>query len=143
MAPLDDTSRDWRERMVRVRRLADLLRAGPAGGRLAALAQEIEQGMLRLGDTAAIARDTCRHCAAIRTEIAGLVARSRSELFFAKHFLREHRYSADDLREESQLCREEALASADVEVRQELAGDAFQLAMMGETISRTEKGGAD
>jgi hypothetical protein len=142
MAPLEDASRDWRDRMLRVRRLADLLRADPAAGRLVALAQEIEQGLLRLSETAAIAQETRRHSAVIRAEMAGIVARSRSELFFAKHFLRNHRYSADDLREESRLCREEASASEEGEARQELAASAFQLAMMGEAISRAEKGGA-
>jgi hypothetical protein len=48
MTPPMEIARDWQARLTRCRHWADLLRADPAGGRLAALAHEIEQGIERL-----------------------------------------------------------------------------------------------
>jgi hypothetical protein len=138
MTPADGIARDWRARLARCRQWADLLRTDPAGGRLAALAHEIEQRLERLGEITNAVEETLRHRARLRAEVAVVIGQSRAGLFFAKQFLRDHPYRPDQLREESRLCYAEALAADDAETRRDFARRAVDLAMLGEAISRSD-----
>lgn len=142
MAPLDAKRRDWEDRIARCRRLADLLRGDTMGARLAALAQEIEEQLRKHGDLLAVAAERRRHRRAMLAEIDGVLARARTELSLSRLKL-DRAYSADDLREEARLCRDEAMASDDVETRRAFAGHAFELAMMGEAVQRKRREGGE
>lgn len=122
--------------MVRCQKLADLLRADQAGARFAALAIEIERQLGKYSELAEIVARRRRHCASVRAEIDGVIARSRSALFFSKHLLRGHPFSPEDLREEATVCREEALACRDSEERRDFARRALDLAMLAEAVAR-------
>jgi hypothetical protein len=133
----DEARRDWQSRIERCRGLAHLMRGDTAGARLVALAQEIEQQLQKQSDLVAVAKERQRQCRAILAEIDGVLDRTRLELSLSR--LRPNQcYSADELREEAQLCRDEALNGHGVETRRAFAGRASQLAMMGEALLRKE-----
>jgi hypothetical protein len=137
LSPLDETRRDWQNRIERCRDLAHLMRGETAGTRLVALAREIEQQLQKQSELLAVAKERQRQCSAILAEIDGVLDRTRLELSLSQ--LRPNQcYSADDLREEAQLCREESLNGHDIETRRAFAGRASQLAMMGEALLRKE-----
>ena len=125
--------------MVRYRKWAELLRTDRGGARLAALAVEMEEAGQRLRELATAAEQKRRYRDALRREILDLIARAHSELAYARHLSRDHSYSAEDLREESRLCREEARSAEDGAVRRDFAGKAFELAMIGEAVERSKE----
>jgi hypothetical protein len=133
----DPGSRRLRSRMERCRRLADLLQYDEAGTRLAALAVEIEQQLQRHGELAVIVNQWERDSAEIIAEIDRMVALSRSALLTTKIALRNYRFTPDDLREESRLCREEAVACKQADAQRGFARRALDLAYVAEAISRS------
>lgn len=137
MAPFESVGRNLQTRLQRCQKLADLLRADQAGARFAALAAQIEQQLQDYAALSASLEDGRRHREALRADIDRVIARSRSELFFSEHLLRDHTFSSEDLREESRLCREEARASGDGEERRGFARSAFDLAMLAEAVERS------
>jgi hypothetical protein len=138
MTPPIEIARDWHARLARCRQWADLLRADPAGGRLAALAHDIEQRLERLGEIKYALQETREHRARLRAEVAVVIGQSRAALFFTKELLRNHPYSSDQLREESRLCQAEAHAAHDGETRRDFARCASDFAMLGEAVSRRD-----
>jgi hypothetical protein len=79
--------------------------------------------------------------ATLLTEIDVFLARARGAMFFASRQLRPLTFSAYDLWEAAQLCREEAEASMYIAMRRALASRALELVMLGEKIAREETGG--
>lgn len=132
---LDESRRDWQERIARCRELADLMRGDTAGARLAALAREIEQQLQTWSELRAVADEQRRHRRAMLAEIDVMVIRTRLELSLSRLRAKEANGS-EQLREEARLCREEALAGDDMAMRRSFAGRAFELSMMGEALLR-------
>jgi hypothetical protein len=122
--------------MERYRKLGELLSTDPAGARLAAIAAEIEQELVKHREQA-LALDLWQsHSREIIAEMNSVVARSRATLASARMSLGDHPFSAEDLREESRLCREEAIASERPEDQKDYATCALRLAFSAEAISR-------
>ncbi len=136
MPPLDDRVQDWRQRAARYRRISDLLGEDGADARVRVLAREIEQQLENFRHLRAAAEEHKARNAVLLAEIDTFLARAQGAMFFANHLLRPLRFSADDLREESRICREEAQACEDMTVRRALASRALALAMLGEKVAR-------
>jgi hypothetical protein len=135
---LDDKVRDRQQRYLR---LATLLGEEDTTGRLCALALEMEKHREKFGQASAAPEDWRLVTAILLAEIDVFLARARGAMFFASRQLRPLRFSAYDLWEAAQLCREEAEASVHVAVRRALASRARELVMLGEKIAREETGG--
>ena len=130
MSPLRDKARDWQQHLARYRRLSTLFAEDETAGRLCTLALEMEH---RIGTGAdAEADDRVLDTAILLAEINTFIARARGGMFFASQLLRPLRFSADDLREAAQLCREEAEASEAIPMRRALSSRALELAILGE-----------
>jgi len=136
MALVEDSLSGLKRSIERCERLADLLRRDGAGARFAAIASELEQQMENYKELAVTLANGANHHKALAEELDRIIARSRSSLFFARHLLRDHPFSSDDLREESQLCREEALDATHDEQRG-FATRALDLAMLAEAVARS------
>jgi hypothetical protein len=135
---LDDKVRDRQQRYLR---LATLLGEEDTTGRLGALALEMEKHREKFGQASAGAEEGRLVMAILLAEIDVFLARARGAMFFASRQLRPLRFSAYDLWEAAQLCREEAEASVQVALRRALASRALELVMLGEKIAREETGG--
>jgi len=135
MSPLDDKLRDWQQRATRYRQLSALLGEDETAGRLHTLALEMEQRLHTFGRAAATAEERMLDNAILLAQVDTFLARARGAMFFASHLLRPLGLSADDLREESRLCREEAEDSENAATRRAFASRALALAVIGEKIA--------
>jgi hypothetical protein len=142
MPPFDDQTHGLRHRALRYRELARLSQDGEMGGRLRALAAELERQIERSAELSANAIETRRRTAMLLAQLDAVLGLVRQALFSTSRQLCASRFSAEDLREESRLCREEAVAVADVEARRALAGRALDFAMIGEQLARNGRGPA-
>ncbi|HEX9462762.1 MAG TPA: hypothetical protein VGB82_09180 [Alphaproteobacteria bacterium] len=132
LSPLDDKFHDWQRRAARYRQLSTLLGEDETAGRLRILALEMEQRLRTFRRAAAAAQARMLDNAILLAEIDTFLARARG----ASQRLRPLGLSADDLWEESRLCREEAQESEDAATRQAFASRALALAAIGEKIGR-------
>ncbi len=139
MAPFDIRLREWEGRINRCRELADRLRGDDGANRLAALAAELEQRMRAVRAETLMISQQMRFRAAILAEINLVVARTRTELLLSRAERATFRFTADDLREEARVCREEAEACEDITSRQTFAARAFDLAQVGEAVERQQR----
>jgi len=130
---------EWQERASRCRRLAGVLHAHEASGRLTALAQEIEEQSHNLARIAAIGEARRRHTAALLDAIEEIGGHIRIQFFFAQFLLRENSFTQEALREEIRACREEAKASlAGSELRLAFARQAAELTQFAAAIRRDD-----
>lgn len=136
MTSPDTVWHDLQPRLLRLQKLADLIRTDDAGPQAAVLADQIEQQLQTYRDLYATLEDVRRHRLAVHAEVGRVIARSRAGLFFAKYMLRDHPHSADDLREESRLCQEEARTCDDGREQRGFASHAFDLAQLAEAVER-------
>lgn len=113
-----------------------MLREDRAAEPLRALLGDMEQNGGKRRELAAQRKALLRYHIRLVAEIEKVLARARAEMFSAKHLLRPMSFSAVDLREESRLCRDEAAATADTEMRRKIAALALDFAMLGEAATR-------
>lgn len=135
MPPYGDKARVWWERAARIRRLADLSRDEGTAQTLRALAAELTQKLHAHLEIAAAIADEKRRSEVLAAELDAMLMRARGGMFLARHSLAPT-YSAEDLREEARLCREEARAAGDLAVRRKLAARSTELAMLAEEIAQ-------
>jgi len=121
---------------LRCERWSALLREDGAAEPLHALLGDMEQNSGKLRELAAQRKALLRYHIQLVAEIEKVIGRARAEMFSAKHLLRPMSFSAEDLREESRLCRDEAAATADIEMRRKIAALALDFAMLGEAATR-------
>lgn len=130
MAPTH--ARDVQERATRFRRFSVLFGEDQFTSPLRALAVRLEQQLEQA------AFDSGAHASYIRVlvvEIDTFLARAKAALDFAKYRLRPASCTADDVREASRLCRDEALM-ANAEEKRSLALRALELAQLAEKMER-------
>lgn len=139
MAPFDTRLREWESRITRCRELADRLRGDEGANRLLAIATELDHRMRAIARETLTISQEMRFRAAMLAEINLIVARTRTELLLSRAHRSTFRFTADDLREEARVCREEAEACEDITSRQTFAARAFDLAQMGEAIERQQR----
>jgi len=130
MSPLDEKQDDWQQRIARFRRFAALLGEDEAMAPLRSLAREMERRLMERYALGARYEELKRIGDVLIAEIDVVFAWARSSLVRAPGF------TAEDLREESRLCREEADAALDAATRRAFAKRALDLAMLGEEITR-------
>ncbi len=138
MSPFDDQSRDWQQRAARYRKMSTLLGEDETAVRLRALALEMEEQRKRSGQLRASAEELRACNAVLLAKIDAFLARARAAVSAAKLASRTPPFSAEDVREESRLCREEGMATEDMEIRRPLAWRALALAMLAEQIARED-----
>jgi hypothetical protein len=132
MSPFDGKGKAVDPRLARFRQLADLLRRnGASDTKMRGAIAEIDT--LVQGTVAAM--DARLHqTRGMIAEVDAFLHTAKTGEFVAHH---PHRIAlADDLREESRLCLEEARASTDMEIRRAAAWRAVDLAMLGEQAAR-------
>ena len=124
----------WEERLVRFQRLAELLeRNGGVDAKMRGTIAAIESNAWKAHAAALASQHFARTVVA---ELNMFVTRARTAQFVASH---PHRQElAEDLREESRLCIEEARETEEMEVRREVAATALDLALLGEQTARTK-----
>src|SRR5689334_1069136 len=110
MSPLDQRMREWESRIVRCRQLADRLRGDDGAKRLVALAAELEHRMRAIAKERLTIAQEMGFRAAMLAEINLVVARTRTDLLLSRANGATFRFTADDLRDEAQMCGEEAEA---------------------------------
>jgi hypothetical protein len=120
--------------------MAELLGRGDGAPRLRALAAELERQIENRAALRDAAETSRRHRAAMLAEMKDVCDQIRAELSRARRLLQPMRFSGDDLREESRLCREEAAVSGRTEMGRALASRAAELAMFGEHVDRRSRG---
>ena len=133
----DEVTRRWQERIVRYRQLSTLFGKHGAANPLAAIVSELEK--LRHDQQLLFARSTeqMSHTQVLVAEIDTVLARARGAGEVAGRLLSpSSTFSADDAREESLLCCEEALATENLVGRRVLAARAAALALVAEQIDR-------
>ena len=125
-------------RATRYRELADLAGEDRMAVRLRGLAEELQRQQERYAELHVASQQTRRRTALLLSELDEFLKGVRTELASARRMLRPCSYSAEDLREESRLCREEARAALDLEGRRALAARALDFAMLGEQAARLD-----
>jgi hypothetical protein len=135
----DETLDGLKIRLVRYQELAELLATNPASTRFPAVVSKIQQQQNFL-DGLRLTREACtRSRKAMSEEMNAIIAESRSALFASKLNARGHPFGAEDLREESRLCLEEARGCVDHQERLQFARHAFDLAQLGEAVALRER----
>ncbi|HEV8028897.1 MAG TPA: hypothetical protein VGP50_15800 [Stellaceae bacterium] len=133
----DEVTRRWQERIVRYRQLSTLFGKHGAANPLAAIVSDLEQ--LRQDQQLLFAKSTeqMSYTQVLVAEIDTVLARARGAGEVAGRLLSPSlTFSADDAREESLLCCEEALATENLVGRRVLAARAAALALVAEQIDR-------
>jgi hypothetical protein len=130
MSAFDETQDDRAERLQRFRKLSALLGEDKRAAPLGALALEMARRLIERSALRAGHEELMRLRQVMLAELDVVIAWTRS------HVLRPPGFSAEDLREESRLCREEAGAALDSAMRRSFASRAFDLAMLAERRAR-------
>jgi hypothetical protein len=133
MSPFDEKLDDWQERIARFRRFTALLGENEAMAPLRALAQAMEQNLLKRRALSARSDELMALRDVMMAEIDIVLACARN-----RRLQPAPGFSPADLREESRLCREEASAALDVATQRAFARRALDLAMLGEQRTREE-----
>lgn len=130
MCPLDEKLDSWEERLARYRKLSALLGEDEATAPLRALAVEVGRRLFKRFEL----KHTYEDLSCLRDV---LIAEIDLVLLWTRnHLLRPPRFSPEDMREASRLCREEAQAALDTVTRRAFAARALDLAMLAEQLAR-------
>jgi hypothetical protein len=130
MSPFDSKLADWEESVARYRKFSALLGEDEKTAPLRRLASEMERHLLERRDLRAGHAELTRLRHVLLAEIDMVLAWTRS------HLLRPPGLSAENLRQASRLCREEARAAEDMATRRAFAARALDFAMLGEQLTR-------
>lgn len=135
---MDEQSREWRERIARLRsrRFSSLVEEGELAARLRSLAARVEKRLAELDRLVINARELTTDASLLMGEIDALLARiGGAEPESAAH---PAQLSIETLREESRLSGEKAAAATDSAVKRELAERASDLASLAALIEEHE-----
>jgi hypothetical protein len=124
--------RDVQERATRFRRFSALFGEDQFTSPLRALAIRLEQ---QLEPAALDGGARASYIRVLVVEVDTFLARAKTALDFAKYRLRPACFTADEVREASQLCRDEARMATEEEKRS-LALRALELAQLAEKMER-------
>lgn len=134
MSPFDPEGHHrWQSRCER---WSALLREDGQAAPLHALALDLKQNWEQRRELMAQAEALKCYRATLLAQIDRILTQIQAEMALAKQRQHPLSFSAEDMREESRLCREEAAATADMEMRRAIASRAVALAMLGEAAER-------
>ncbi len=139
MSPRLDAFQDWQQRCERYRRFSTLLGEDETTAPLHALVLDMQQHQEKWRALVASREQRQHWRSVLLAEIDTLLMRSRGALFCSRNLLRPFSFSAEDIREESRLCQEEAKTTEDIETRRALASRALRLAIHGGEFERARR----
>jgi hypothetical protein len=126
----------WRQRAARYRTLSALLGKTENDGRLLALAIELESRASDRARMTAERQDLKSRTQVLLAEVDAFLTHAQATLAQARRLVPPSRYRAEDVREESRLCREEAATAEQVAAKRAVASRAFALAQLAERMDR-------